>query len=99
LFRCQNGAASPEESCATAREHNQSDAGASDERCSHRRVALGGTMPSRWSCPSNRQEEWPQKKKTLNDLFEDALKDIYYAEKKILVALPKMQKASRAMAR
>ena len=30
---------------------------------------------------------------TLNDLFMDMLKDIYYAEKKILKALPKMQKA------
>jgi len=27
--------------------------------------------------------------KTLDDLFEDVLKDIYYAEKKILTALPK----------
>jgi ferritin-like metal-binding protein YciE len=30
----------------------------------------------------------------LNDLFEDGLKDIYYAEKKILAALPKMAKAT-----
>jgi ferritin-like metal-binding protein YciE len=30
---------------------------------------------------------------TLNDLFVDLLKDIYYAEKKILKALPKMAKA------
>src|ERR1700685_4008088 len=29
----------------------------------------------------------------LNDLFLDMLKDIYYAEKKILKALPKMAKA------
>jgi ferritin-like metal-binding protein YciE len=36
-----------------------------------------------------------RKEKTLNDLFEDALKDIYYAEKKILTALPKMQKATK----
>jgi ferritin-like metal-binding protein YciE len=36
------------------------------------------------------------KEKTLNDLFEDGLKDIYYAEKKILAALPKMQKATKA---
>jgi ferritin-like metal-binding protein YciE len=35
------------------------------------------------------------KKKTLNDLFEDGLKDIYYAEKKILAALPKMAKATQ----
>ena len=35
-----------------------------------------------------------KKEKTLNDLFEDGLKDIYYAEKKILTALPKMAKAT-----
>jgi ferritin-like metal-binding protein YciE len=33
--------------------------------------------------------------KTLEDLFHDTLKDIYYAEKKILTALPKMAKAAR----
>ncbi|KQZ00289.1 hypothetical protein ASD45_05010 [Pseudolabrys sp. Root1462] len=31
--------------------------------------------------------------KTLEDLFHENLKDIYYAERKILVALPKMAKA------
>ena len=34
--------------------------------------------------------------KTLNDLFHDTLKDIYYAEKQILKALPKMAKAAEA---
>ncbi len=34
--------------------------------------------------------------KTLNDLFHDTLKDIYYAEKQILKALPKMSKAAQA---
>ena len=34
--------------------------------------------------------------KTLDDLFEDVLKDIYYAEKKILTALPKMAKAAQS---
>jgi ferritin-like metal-binding protein YciE len=34
--------------------------------------------------------------KQLDDLFEDVLKDIYYAEKKILTALPKMAKAARS---
>jgi ferritin-like metal-binding protein YciE len=32
--------------------------------------------------------------KTLNNLFEGTLKDIYYAERKILTALPKMAKAA-----
>jgi ferritin-like metal-binding protein YciE len=35
-----------------------------------------------------------KKEKTLHDLFEDGLKDIYYAEKKILTALGKMAKAT-----
>ena len=32
--------------------------------------------------------------KTLNDLFYDTLKDIYYAERQILKALPKMARAA-----
>src|SRR5882724_3671767 len=34
--------------------------------------------------------------KTLDDLFHETLKDIYYAEKKILAALPKMAKAAQS---
>jgi ferritin-like metal-binding protein YciE len=34
--------------------------------------------------------------KTLHDLFHDTLKDIYFAEKKILGALPKMAKAAHS---
>jgi len=34
------------------------------------------------------------KGKTLEDLFHDTLKDIYYAERKILKALPKMARAA-----
>ena len=33
--------------------------------------------------------------KTLDDLFHDTLKDVYFAEKKILAALPKMAKAAQ----
>jgi ferritin-like metal-binding protein YciE len=36
------------------------------------------------------------KHKTLQDLFHDTLKDIYFAEKKILSALPKMAKAAQS---
>jgi ferritin-like metal-binding protein YciE len=36
------------------------------------------------------------KEKTLQDLFHDTLKDIYFAEKKILAALPKMAKAAQS---
>jgi ferritin-like metal-binding protein YciE len=35
------------------------------------------------------------KPKTLQDLFTDGVKDLYFAEKKILVALPKMAKAAQ----
>ena len=34
--------------------------------------------------------------KNLDDLFHDTLKDIYYAESKILAALPKMAKAAQS---
>jgi ferritin-like metal-binding protein YciE len=34
--------------------------------------------------------------KTLEDLFHDTLKDIYYAERKILKALPKMAKGAQS---
>ena len=34
--------------------------------------------------------------KTLHDLFHNTLKDIYFAEKKILSALPKMAKAAQS---
>ena len=34
--------------------------------------------------------------KTLEDLFHDTLKDIYFAEKKILATLPKMAKAAQS---
>ena len=37
-----------------------------------------------------------KKDKTLSDLFADTLKDIYYAENKILKALPKMAKAAHS---
>src|SRR5258705_12605515 len=36
------------------------------------------------------------KNKDLNDLFLDTLKDVYYAEKQILKALPKMAKAAQS---
>ena len=37
-----------------------------------------------------------KQQKTLDDLFHDTLKDIYYAEKKILSTLPKMMKAAQS---
>ena len=35
-----------------------------------------------------------KKPKELKDLFHDALKDVYFAEKKILSTLPKLAKAA-----
>jgi ferritin-like metal-binding protein YciE len=40
--------------------------------------------------------EMPMKEKTLHELFHDTLKDIYFAEKKIVGALPKMAKAAHS---
>ena len=34
--------------------------------------------------------------KTLDELFHDTLKDMYFAEKKILATLPKMEKAAQS---
>jgi ferritin-like metal-binding protein YciE len=38
----------------------------------------------------------PKKPKKLDELFHDTLKDVYFAEKKILSALPKMAKAAQS---
>ena len=38
----------------------------------------------------------PKKPKKLDELFHDTLKDIYFAEKKILATLPKMEKAAQS---
>ncbi len=50
------------------------------------------------SAPASRKTSIPQNGKStepmLRELFVDEIKDIYWAEKKLVVALPKMQKAS-----
>lgn len=46
--------------------------------------------------PRSSQGERTMAEKTLDDLFLNTLKDIYYAEKKILKALPKMAKAAES---
>jgi ferritin-like metal-binding protein YciE len=45
---------------------------------------------------SQHRKKVMSKEKTLSDLFHNTLKDIYFAEKKILGALPKMAKAAQA---
>lgn len=44
--------------------------------------------------PNKKQSKKPSK--TLDELFHDTLKDIYFAENKILKTLPKMEKAAQA---
>src|SRR5665213_347760 len=43
----------------------------------------------------NRRLPMAKQPKQLDDLFHEGLKDIYFAEKKILIALPKMAKAAQ----
>jgi ferritin-like metal-binding protein YciE len=58
------------------------------------RLELSPDLPIIRSQPFS---EYPMSKtKTLQNLFDDTLKDIYYAEKKILSALPKMAKAAES---
>ena len=45
---------------------------------------------------SKKMETGMAKEKTLEDLFHDTLKDIYYAERKILKALPKMARGAQS---
>jgi ferritin-like metal-binding protein YciE len=44
----------------------------------------------------NQEHPMTKQTKTLQDLFHETLKDIYYAEKKILTSLPKMAKAAHS---
>ncbi len=44
--------------------------------------------------PSNRKESTKSSKESLGDILEDMLKDIYWAEKHLVKALPKMAKAA-----
>src|SRR4051794_24638706 len=56
------------------------------------------TLPQGRCCrhgESNKERSMAKEPKTLDNLFHDTLKDIYYAEKKILATLPKMAKAAQ----
>jgi ferritin-like metal-binding protein YciE len=54
-------------------------------------TALGGSAASRQT-----ERTMAKEAKKLDELFHDTLRDIYYAEKKILATLPKMSKAARS---
>jgi ferritin-like metal-binding protein YciE len=57
----------------------------------------GSSLPTLVHNPNAGELPMPSKKdKNLSNLFHDGLQDIYYAEKKILVALPKMAKATQS---
>jgi ferritin-like metal-binding protein YciE len=63
---------------------------------------LSGTFPAEAALAdrdqiagANRRQLMAKEPKKLDELFHDTLKDIYFAEKKILSALPKMAKAAQ----
>src|SRR4051794_37585835 len=49
-----------------------------------------------WFASYERISMLKKRPKQLDELFHEGLKDIYFAEKKILTALPKMAKAARS---
>src|SRR5450759_4531334 len=57
---------------------------------------LGGSIETRERPLPPMECAMTAKDKDLNDLFLDTLKDIYFAEKQILKALPKMAKAAQS---
>src|SRR4249919_3773755 len=61
-------------------------------------LGFGGTENGAGAClgivPTG-VRDMAKEPKQLDELFHDTLKDIYYAEKKILSALPKMAKAAQ----
>ena len=59
-------------------------------------MAAKKTKPAKKSKKKAAPKRAAPKDKTLHDLFYDQLKDIYFAEKQILKALPKMAKAAHS---
>jgi ferritin-like metal-binding protein YciE len=59
-------------------------------------VTRGSSVKPEASSQQSLKELQMTSDKTLHDLFHDTLKDIYFAEKKILTALPKMAKAAQS---
>ena len=62
----------------------------------HRGNGRGGCSRSRRGTTPSKRGTPVMGDKTLNDLFYDGLKDIYYTERKILKALPKMARGAQA---
>lgn len=55
-----------------------------------------GVLIASFTIGTHRETVMPTKGKHLEELFEETLKDIYFAEKKIVTALPKMAKAAQS---
>jgi ferritin-like metal-binding protein YciE len=64
----------------------------SAQMTSNTRVDLGDSAQH----PKKMEAIMAKEQKQLNELFHDTLKDIYFAEKKILATLPKMAKAAQS---
>jgi ferritin-like metal-binding protein YciE len=58
--------------------------------------ALGNQKPSAGFSINQPEKVQMAHEKTLRDLYHDTLKDIYFAERKILSTLPKMSKAAQS---
>jgi ferritin-like metal-binding protein YciE len=56
----------------------------------------GTALSARRFSTVHSEEKMAKQPKQLDELFHEGLKDIYFAEKKILVALPKMAKAAQS---
>jgi ferritin-like metal-binding protein YciE len=69
--------------------------GSSTTWCTSTLICVGTIDDARgWGHPTTGDLKW-QKHPRSSELFHDTLKDIYFAEKKILSTLPKMAKAAR----
>jgi ferritin-like metal-binding protein YciE len=74
------------------------------DRFAHRRTTRTGATTGRgtrdtfkiWCVHTHQEAEVAKKPKLLSDMFHDTLKDVYFAENKILKTLPKMAKAAQS---
>src|ERR1700689_1037696 len=65
-------------------------------QCAHSHSTNQSLLATRRSTYQNWRTIMAKEAKKLDELFHDTLKDIYFAEKKILATLPKMAKAAQS---
>src|SRR6204780_1418558 len=65
-------------------------------QCAHSHSTNQSLLATRRSTYQNWRTIMAKEAKQLGELFHDTLKDIYFAEKKILATLPKMAKAAQS---